>query len=89
LFIIYPPLLQELLCDTGADSYQLKLRGKWILNEDYNPRFSVNLALKDVRLGLAMASFLDQTAPFKVKQSSGHILRSLLGLCNKRILTVI
>jgi 3-hydroxyisobutyrate dehydrogenase-like beta-hydroxyacid dehydrogenase len=61
---IDPQLLQDLLSDTGANSHQLKLRGKWILNDDYNSRFSVNLASKDVRLGVEMSNFLDQMAPF-------------------------
>lgn len=53
---IDPALLQELLKDTGAESFQLRVRGPWVLNNDFNPRFSVNLALKDVRLGNAMAN---------------------------------
>lgn len=61
---INPKLLFELLADTGANSYQLQLRGPWILQEDYSPRFSVNLVLKDVRLGVNMAEFFNQLAPF-------------------------
>lgn len=53
---IDPALLQELLKDTGAESFQLRVRGPWVLNKDYSPRFSVNLALKDVRLGNDMAN---------------------------------
>lgn len=61
---IEPALLQELLKDTGADSFQLKVRGPWILNDDFAPRFSVNLALKDVRLGVGMAENWGQAAEF-------------------------
>lgn len=53
---IDPALLQELLKDTGAESFQLRVRGPWVLNKDFTPRFSVNLALKDVRLGNDMAN---------------------------------
>ncbi|WP_433543131.1 NAD(P)-dependent oxidoreductase [Neomoorella humiferrea] len=47
--------LIDLLKDTGADSFQLRVRGPWVLNNDFAPRFAVNLALKDVRLGVEMA----------------------------------
>ena len=56
---IEPQQLQTLLADTGADSYQLKLRGPFILNEDYAPRFSVALTAKDLRLAVAMARAWD------------------------------
>jgi 3-hydroxyisobutyrate dehydrogenase-like beta-hydroxyacid dehydrogenase len=59
-----PAQLQELLADTGADSYQLTLRGPMILEKDYNAKFSINLALKDIRLGVNMADDLKQLAPF-------------------------
>ncbi|WP_080873095.1 NAD(P)-dependent oxidoreductase [Oceanobacillus timonensis] len=52
---IDPGQLKELLHDTGADSAQLNLRGPLVLGDDYEPMFSVNLALKDVGLGLEMA----------------------------------
>jgi len=61
---IQPALLQELLKDTGADSFQLRVRGPWILNNDYAPRFDVNLALKDVRLGVEMANLLNCSSQF-------------------------
>lgn len=61
---IDPALLQELLKDTGAESFQLRVRGPWILNRDFAPRFSVNLALKDIRLGVGMAEMWGQAAEF-------------------------
>ena len=48
-------LLIELLADTGADSFQLQVRGPWVINNDFANRFGVSLALKDVRLGCEMA----------------------------------
>ncbi|WP_027187889.1 NAD(P)-dependent oxidoreductase [Desulfovibrio cuneatus] len=48
-------LLLELLTDTGARSFQMDVRGSWIANEDFAPRFGLDLALKDVRLGMEMA----------------------------------
>lgn len=48
-------LLLELLADTGARSFQMDVRGPWIASDDYNARFGLDLALKDVRLGVEMA----------------------------------
>jgi 3-hydroxyisobutyrate dehydrogenase-like beta-hydroxyacid dehydrogenase len=48
-------LLLELLTDTGARSFQMDVRGPWIANDDFKARFSLDLALKDVRLGMDMA----------------------------------
>lgn len=46
---------QQLLAETGANSFQLQVRGPWILNQDFANRFGVSLAFKDVRLGCEMA----------------------------------
>ncbi|WP_462410611.1 NAD(P)-dependent oxidoreductase [Neobacillus sp. Marseille-QA0830] len=59
-----PELMQRLLADTGADSFQLSLRGPMVLAKDYQAKFSINLALKDIRLGVGMAEDLKQIAPF-------------------------
>lgn len=48
-------LLLELLTDTGARSFQMDVRGPWIVDDDFNARFGLDLALKDVRLGCEMA----------------------------------
>jgi 3-hydroxyisobutyrate dehydrogenase-like beta-hydroxyacid dehydrogenase len=47
--------LLELLADTGARSFQMEVRGPWIAAGDFNSRFGLDLALKDVRLGCEMA----------------------------------
>jgi len=47
--------LIELLADTGGKSFQLEVRGPWIVNGDFSNRFGLDLALKDVRLGCEMA----------------------------------
>lgn len=52
---IEPKMLLELLADTGARSFQMDVRGPWILNGDFQSRFGLDLALKDVRLGCEMA----------------------------------
>lgn len=52
-------LLLELLTDTGARSFQMDVRGPWIASDDYNARFGLDLALKDVRLGVEMAKSWD------------------------------
>ncbi len=48
-------LLLELLADTGARSFQMDVRGPWIAGGDFQARFGLDLALKDVRLGVEMA----------------------------------
>lgn len=48
--------LLEALALTGADSYQLHARGPAMIANDYAPRFSVELARKDLRLGLDIAA---------------------------------
>lgn len=55
---------QELLAETGANSFQLQVRGPWILNNDFDNRFGVSLALKDVRLGCEMADSWNYDARF-------------------------
>jgi len=52
---IEPNYLLELLGDTGAKSFQMDVRGPWIASGDFNSRFGLDLALKDVRLGVEMA----------------------------------
>jgi 3-hydroxyisobutyrate dehydrogenase-like beta-hydroxyacid dehydrogenase len=47
--------LFDLLAATGADSYQLHLRGPLMLNGDYASRFSIDLTTKDLGLALNMA----------------------------------
>jgi 3-hydroxyisobutyrate dehydrogenase len=53
---IEPDVLVAALRDTGAMSYQAELRLPWILAEDFAPRFAVDLARKDLRLGVDMAA---------------------------------
>jgi len=48
-------VLVELLQDTGARSFQMDVRGPWIAEGDFENRFGLDLALKDVRLGCEMA----------------------------------
>lgn len=50
--------LLALLLDTGGASSQMKTRGPWMLAHDYAARFSIDIAAKDLRLGLAMAEEL-------------------------------
>ena len=52
---IDPGIFLDSCKDTGAMSYQFAVRAPWIFNNDFAPRFAVNLALKDVRLGVQMA----------------------------------
>lgn len=73
-------VLVELLQDTGARSFQMDVRGPWIAEGDFNNRFGLDLALKDVRLGCEMARAwgLDLKAMeavldlYKKASSAGH-----------------
>ena len=56
--------LLRLLADTGAHSFQMDARGPNMAHADYEPpRFALTLALKDVRLGCAMAHALNVATP--------------------------
>lgn len=50
-----PAQILPLLQDTGARSFQMDVRGPWIAAQDWTPRFALDLALKDLHLGCAMA----------------------------------
>ena len=77
---IDPEFLLELLDDTGAKSFQMDVRGPWIAAGDYESRFGLDLALKDVRLGCEMAKAWENDAKtmkvaldyFKQASESGH-----------------
>lgn len=51
------------LADTGGWSYQADVRLPWMMADDFAPRFSVALGLKDLSLALGMASHWGLAAP--------------------------
>jgi 3-hydroxyisobutyrate dehydrogenase-like beta-hydroxyacid dehydrogenase len=77
---IDPEFLLELLDDTGAKSFQMDVRGPWIAAGDFDSRFGLDLALKDVRLGCDMAKAWENDAKtmkvaldyFKEASEVGH-----------------
>ena len=57
-------LLLQLLGETGAHSFQLDARGKSMTQGEYDPpRFALELALKDMRLGCGMAHGMNVDVP--------------------------
>ncbi|MGV6996284.1 NAD(P)-dependent oxidoreductase [Desulfovibrio sp. QI0430] len=57
-------LLLQLLGETGAQSFQLDARGKSMAQGEYDPpRFALELALKDLRLGCGMAHGMNVDVP--------------------------
>lgn len=57
-------LLLQLLGETGAHSFQLDARGKSMTQGEYDPpRFALDLALKDLRLGCGMAHGMNVDVP--------------------------
>lgn len=61
---IDPKQFKELMHNTGANSAQLALRGPLILDNNYTSMFSVDLAEKDVRLGVEMAEGIGNPVQF-------------------------
>ena len=59
---IEPKFLLQMLDDTGAKSFQMDVRGPWIAADDFDSRFGLDLALKDVRLGCEMATAWENDA---------------------------
>ena len=53
---IEPEAFADALRDTGASSYQFDVRMPWIIAGDHEPRFAVDLALKDLRLAVDAAA---------------------------------
>lgn len=51
------------LADTGGWSYQADVRLPWMIADDYAPRFSVALGLKDLALTVSMAAQWGLAAP--------------------------
>jgi len=69
--------LLQLLKTTGAESYQLDLRGPRLAQGDYQTRFALDLALKDIRLGCKMAEEWGMT-PQAMKVSLGYLEKAML-----------
>lgn len=65
-------LLLNLLMDTGAKSFQMEVRGPWIARGDFANRFGLDLALKDLRLGCAMAEAWGND-PRAIKAALGYL----------------
>jgi 3-hydroxyisobutyrate dehydrogenase-like beta-hydroxyacid dehydrogenase len=69
---IEPKLMAELLEDTGGKSFQSSLRAPWIATGDFAPRFGLDLALKDVRLGCEMADAMGGFDPKLMKEALAY-----------------
>jgi 3-hydroxyisobutyrate dehydrogenase len=58
-----PQVLQSVLSQSGASSYQLNKRLPRVIDHDLAPRFSLALATKDLRLALTLADELSVDLP--------------------------
>lgn len=56
-------VILKALAATGAASFQMQTRGPWIVESDYNARFAVDLAVKDLSIGETMAKGLGFNPP--------------------------
>ncbi len=77
---IEPKLLAAALRDTGASSYQLEVRLPWMVVRDFAPRFSVDLALKDLRLAVDMAARMHAPVPLGAAGLQTFVAASAEGL---------
>ena len=68
--------------DTGGMSYQASLRLPWIAEGDFAPRFAVDLAKKDLRLGVDMAARQASPVPLAALTLQALALASARGLGN-------
>lgn len=66
--------------DTGGMSYQASLRLPWIADGDFAPRFAVDLARKDLRLGVDMAARQASPVPLAALTLQELALASTRGL---------
>ena len=60
---IEPEAFTSALADTGATSFQSDLRLPWMVEQDWSPRFGVDLAAKDLRLAVASAAVWEVPTP--------------------------
>lgn len=68
------------LLDTGGMSYQAELRLPWIMKNDLSPRFAVDLARKDLRLGVDLAARQGAAVPVTAAALQELVLAAAQGL---------
>ena len=77
-------MLLHLLGETGAHSFQLDARGKSMTEGAYEPpRFALDLALKDMRLGCGMAHAMNVNVPLLDTVFARFARGAAAGLGNK------
>ncbi len=70
---IPPEVFTAALDDTGARSFQSELRLPWLIAEDYEARFAVALAAKDLRLAVATAARMGLPTPVAAQGMSQFV----------------
>ncbi len=70
---IPPDVFTAALDDTGARSFQSELRLPWLIAGDYEARFAVSLAAKDVRLAVDAAARLGVPTPVAAQGMSQFV----------------
>lgn len=68
-----------LLADTGADSFQLSVRAPMMARGDYSTKFGLDLAAKDLRLGIDAAARLGVPTPTVASALNSLLAVSRLG----------
>lgn len=85
---ISPEMFTEALADTGAKSFQSEVRLPWMLEQDWTPRFGVNLAAKDVRLAVESALNWQIPVPVGAAALSQLMAASARGFGNEDVVAV-
>ncbi len=73
-------VLLDLLRDTEGRSYQMDVRGPWIVNDDFVKRLGLDHGLEDLRLGCAMAAAWGMKIPAMMAALSVFMRASAVGL---------
>lgn len=70
---IPPEVFTAALNDTGARSFQSEVRLPWLIADDYEARFAVSLAAKDLRLAVAAAARMGLPTPVAAQGMSQFV----------------
>jgi 3-hydroxyisobutyrate dehydrogenase len=86
---IDPKIFAEALKTTGGWSVQADIRLNWMMDRDFSPRFSVDLAAKDLRLTVNMAATWGIPTPVSAAGLSTFSLAKANGLGGKDAAVII
>lgn len=83
-----PRRLFEILAKSGGTSNQFQKRFPWVIEGDYDPRFTVALAAKDLGLALDMARSVGMPSPMTSAARELYQIAMGSGMSNKDMVVV-